>query len=129
MVTLIDQNDSFTSGAAIIGILGPFFKCPPAPFETALMLRDSLVDRGVRNAVTIKVLSPLGSPIPVSPDSSEAILAGLGERGIEFWPNTIFANLDPATRLATLNDGRTVDYHLVLAVPVTAPLRSSRQLG
>ena len=113
-----DVLPSFTSGAAVIGILGPFFKCPPAPFETAFLLHDHLVDRGVRDAVTIKIVSPLPSPIPVSPDSSAAILAGLEERGMEFWPQALVTGLDGTTGTASLQDGRTVDYDLFLAVPV-----------
>lgn len=109
---------SFDSGDAIIGILGPFFKCPPAPFEAAFMLHDFLNKRGGRDAVTIKVLSPLGTPIPISPESSTAILAGLAERGIEFWPQSTVTRLDPARRVASLDDGRSVPYDLFLGVPV-----------
>src|SRR3712207_5815317 len=109
-----DVLPAFTAGAAVIGILGPFFKCPPAPFEAAFLLHDFLVDRGVRDQVTIKVVSPLPSPIPVSPDSSAAILAGLEERGLEFRPKSRVTSLDPEARTARLEDGTTFDYDLFL---------------
>jgi sulfide:quinone oxidoreductase len=109
---------SFDSGIAIVGVLGPFFKCPPAPFEAAMMLHDHLRRRGAADAVTIRVLSPLSSPIPVSAEASEGVLHGLLERGIEFWPESKVTSLDASTRTATLADGRTVDYDLFLGVPV-----------
>ena len=37
---------SFEGGDVIIGVLGNFFKCPAAPFETAIMLHDYLEKRG-----------------------------------------------------------------------------------
>jgi sulfide:quinone oxidoreductase len=109
---------SFDSGDAIISVLGPFFKCPAAPYEAAMMLHDSLVRRGVREATTIKVLSPMGVPIPISREASAGILAGLDERGIEFWPESVVTSLDPATSLASLRDGRSINYDLFLGVPV-----------
>jgi sulfide:quinone oxidoreductase len=115
---LPDVITTFDSGDAVIGILGPFFKCPPAPFETAFLLHAQLEARGVRDATTIKVLSPLPSPIPISPESSERILAGCAERGIEFWPQSMVTRIDPASRTATTNDGRDVHYDLFLGIPV-----------
>ena len=86
---------AFDEGAAVIGILGPFFKCPPAPFETAFLLDHQLRERGVRDKTTIQVFSPLPSPIPISPDSSAAILEQCVELGIEFNPQSMVKRLDP----------------------------------
>jgi sulfide:quinone oxidoreductase len=61
---------AFEGGDVIIGVLGNFFKCPAAPFETAFMLHDFLEKRGLRATSTIKIVSPMGSPIPISPEAS-----------------------------------------------------------
>jgi len=117
-----DVIPTFDSGDAIIGVLGGFYKCPAAPYEAAMLLHDSLVRRGVRDATTIKVMTPMAKPIPISEEASAVIQRGLAERGIEFCPQTVVSALDPATKLATLTDGRTVNYDLFLAIPVhTAP--------
>src|SRR2546430_17284710 len=50
---LRDVIPTFNQGDAIVSVLGPFFKCPAAPYECAMMLHQSLVDRGVRDATTI----------------------------------------------------------------------------
>jgi sulfide:quinone oxidoreductase len=115
---LRDVLPGFKSGVAIIGVLGPFFKCPPAPFEAAMLLHDYLTDRGGADAVTIRVLSPMSSPIPISQEISEGILAGLASRGIEFWPETKVTRLDPERSVAILGDGRSIDYDLFLGIPV-----------
>jgi sulfide:quinone oxidoreductase len=65
---------SFSGGDVLIAILGVPFKCPPAPYEGALLLHDYLVGRGRRDATHIQVISPMDSPIPVSRETSAAIV-------------------------------------------------------
>jgi sulfide:quinone oxidoreductase len=109
---------SFDAGVVVIGVLGPFFKCPPAPNETAFMLHDYLTTKGVRDAVTIYLLSPLPKPIPISDETSNAIIGLLEERGIVYWPSSRVTRLDPAAKVAHLADGRDLAYDLFLGVPV-----------
>ena len=109
---------AFGGGDVIISVLGPFYKCPAAPYEAAMMLHDFLTQRGVRATSTIKVLNGMSTPIPISREASAGILAGLEERGIEFWPETVVTSLDPAANVASLRDGRTIGYDLFLGVPV-----------
>jgi len=115
---LRDHLPAFEGGDAVIAVLGPFFKCPAAPFETAMMLHDLLEQQGVRGKSTIKVLSPMGVPIPISRDASKGILDGLAQRDIEFWPESVVTALDPASKTATLRDGRAISYDLFLGIPV-----------
>jgi sulfide:quinone oxidoreductase len=109
---------SFDRGPAIIGVCGKSFKCPPAPSETALLLHDFLTARGRREATDISVVMPFGTPIPPSPDTSQAILAAFAERGIQFVNDTLVKALDPARKVAVLSDGREMPYALFLGVPV-----------
>lgn len=101
----------------MIGILGPFFKCPPAPFEAAMLLREYLDSRSLTDA-SIKVLSPMPSPIPISKEASAGILDGLDEKSIEFWPESKVTRIDPEQKLAILADGAEVPYDLFLGIPV-----------
>ena len=108
----------FESGAAVVGVLGPLFKCPPAPFETAFLLHDALVRKGVRDATSIHVVSPLPKAIPISDETSNAIASMLTERGIELWFSSKITRLDPGTNVAHLEDGRELPYDLFLGIPV-----------
>jgi sulfide:quinone oxidoreductase len=116
----------FEGGDVIIGVLGNFFKCPAAPFETAVMLHDFLEKNGRRAASTIKVISPMATPIPISPEASAGILEAIGERDIGWWPESKVIALDPSTKVATLADGRTTPYGLFLGIPVH---RAPRAVG
>ena len=112
---------SFSGGNVLIAILGVPFKCPPAPYEGALLLHDYLVDRGVRAATQIQVVSPMDSPIPVSRETSTAILQALGERDIDYTPGRRVRALDPAAHVARLQAGE-LPYDLFIGIPVhTAP--------
>src|SRR5690606_21889859 len=91
---LRDVLPEFTQGHAMVGVCGAPFKCPPAPSECALMLHDYLVNRGIRNACTISLVMPFGSPIPPSPDSSKALLKAFEERDIRFIPQRKVSSLD-----------------------------------
>ena len=109
---------NFPGGDVIISVLGPFFKCPAAPFETALMMYDYLEKRGRMAGSSVKVISPMAMPIPISPEASAGILKALEERDIGWWPKSKVTMLDPATKTATLVDGRTASYDLFLGIPV-----------
>jgi sulfide:quinone oxidoreductase len=107
----------FTRGRAIVGVCGAPFKGPPAPSEAALLLHDYLSERGVRDDCEISLVMPFGTPVPPSPDTSAALLAAFAERGIEFVAGHRVSSLDPARKVAVLDDGAELPYDLFLGVP------------
>lgn len=108
---------TFSKGHAIVGVTSTPFKCPPAPSEAALLLHDFLVRRGVREACEISLVMPFGVPIPPSPDTSKALLRAFAERDITFVPQRLVRALDPARRVAVLDDGSEMPYDLFLGIP------------
>lgn len=114
---LRDVLPRFQGGRALIGVCGAPYKCPPAPSECALLLDDYLVNRGVRDACEISFVLPLGSPVPPSPETSQALLAAFKERNIEFIPGRSIASLDVASKIATLDDGTEMHFDQFLGVP------------
>jgi sulfide:quinone oxidoreductase len=113
-----DVLPEFESGTIVIGILGHPFKCPPAPFEGALLLHDHLVQRGIREAAVIRVIGPMAAPVPITKEMSQSILDALGKRGIEYVPNQHIAWLDPDRKEARLASGGSVPYDLFVGIPV-----------
>ncbi len=115
---LADVLRDFEGGRVVVGVTSTPFKCPPAPSETAFLLHDFFEGRGIRDRATIQLVSPLGVPIPPSPQASTAILEAFGERGIEFLGGRIVERLDPERKVAVVSDGSEIPYDLFLAVPV-----------
>jgi sulfide:quinone oxidoreductase len=100
-----DVLADFDSGRILIGILGHPFKCPPAPFEGALLLHDHFVERGLRDAVEIRVAGPMSAPVPITKEVSQSFLDALGERSIEYIPNQQIVELNTEEGAARLADG------------------------
>jgi sulfide:quinone oxidoreductase len=116
-IRLRDVIPTFAKGRAIVGVTSTPFKCPPAPSEAALLLHDHLTARGVRAACEISLVMPFGIPIPPSPDASQALLAAFSQRGIAFVPDRLVRALDPARRVAILDDMSEMPYDLFLGIP------------
>ena len=115
---LRDALPDFESGTIVIGILGHPFKCPPAPFEGALLLHDYLVQRGIREAAEIRVVGPMAAPVPITKEMSQSILDALGKRGIEYVPNQHIIELDLERKEARLASGGSAPYDLFVGIPV-----------
>src|SRR5215207_5593935 len=113
-----DVLAAFGGGNVIVGVTSTPFKCPPAPSETALLVHDLLVARGVRDRSTVSLVMPLPVPIPPSPPASQALLGAFAERDIAFVPDQAVRALDTARGVAVLGDGSELPYDLFLGIPV-----------
>ena len=113
-----DVLSEVDSGRILIGILGHPFKCLPAPFEGALLLHDHFVERGLRDAVEIRVAGPMAAPVPITKEVSQSFLDALGERDIEYIPNQHIVELDTREREARLDGGGSIPYDLFVGIPV-----------
>ena len=82
-----------------------------------LLLHDYLTTRGVRDACQISLVMPFGVPVPPSPAASRALLSAFAERDITFVPNRLVRALDPARRVAILDDESEMPYDVFLGVP------------
>jgi sulfide:quinone oxidoreductase len=108
---------SFTKGHAIVGVTSAPFKCPPAPSEAALLLHDYLTQRGIRHACEISIVMPFGTPIPPSPDTSQALLIAFAERNINFIPKRNVRAIDHLRHVAILDDETELPFDLFLGIP------------
>jgi sulfide:quinone oxidoreductase len=114
---LRDVLPNFTRGHALIGVCGAPYKCPPAPSECALMLHDYLERKGASAACEISFVLPLSSPVPPSPETSQALIAAFAERDIKFYPSKRVAAIDATRRIAALDDGSEIAFDLFIGVP------------
>jgi sulfide:quinone oxidoreductase len=115
---LRDVLGDVRSGTILIGILGQPFKCPPAPFEGALLLHDQFLERGIRGDVELRVIGPMAAPVPITKEVSQSILDALESRGIAYVPKQLVTALDLQSREARLASGEAVPYDLFIGIPV-----------
>jgi sulfide:quinone oxidoreductase len=108
----------FGSGKIVIGILGHPYKCPPAPFEGALLLHDHFVARGDRDAVDIRVAGPMAAPVPITKQVSQSFLDALAARDIEYVPNQHLTAVDTEEHEVRVDGGESIPYDLFVGIPV-----------
>jgi sulfide:quinone oxidoreductase len=114
---LRDELPSFRGGKVLLAVLSIPFKCPPAPYEGILLLHDYLVERGIRDATQLHVVTPQPAPIPVSVEASEAVERTMGARGIEYTKRRRVYGIDPASKVAHFKDHEE-PYDLFIGIPV-----------
>jgi sulfide:quinone oxidoreductase len=78
--------DEFQGGGVLLGIFGVPYKCPPAPYEMALMVKDYFEARGVDVKMTVFTPQPMSLPI-LGDAGCEVIEGRLAGRGINFLVN------------------------------------------
>ena len=109
-------------GRVVVSILGMPFKCPPAPFEAALLIAEHLRNRGVGGDVEMVVSTPQPVALPVAgPDASSYVAGFLDEWGVELRAEHKVASVDADTRQVTFENGATEPYTLLFGVPAAAP--------
>lgn len=106
------------SGTVLVSILGAPFKCPPAPFEAALIVDESLRRRGVRDAVEVAISTPAPMTLPVAgPDASQYLALQLGDRNIQLLTEHKVVGVEPDRRAVQFAGGGELGFGVLLGVP------------
>jgi sulfide:quinone oxidoreductase len=109
---------SWAGGTLAIGVAATPFKCPAAPYETALLIDYELRRRGVRNRVKIEFFTPEPQPMPVAgPAIGGLIQQWLSERGITYHPNQKLISVDAARKELSFEQGEKLKFDFLIAVP------------
>lgn len=118
---------SFTAGRVVIGILGVPYKCPPAPYEAALMLHDVFEQRGVRRAIQIAAVTPQPMSLPVVGAAGCAQVEGrLAASGITFTPGRKIDRIEAST---AISEKGNIEADLFIAVPPHRPPAAIKNSG
>lgn len=113
---LRDELATFSGGRVMLAILSIPYKCPPAPYEGALLVHDLLVERGLLDASSIHVVTPQPAPIPISKTVSAAIEDALAARDIRLTTQHRIHAIDPDARVARFAD-HDEPYDLFIGIP------------
>lgn len=108
-----ERLHTFHGGRVAVVILGLPYPCPPAPFETALLLREYFSKKHVD--VDLHVYSPLPMSLPVLGEAGCSIIEGRMEKnGISFHPNHVIDTVEAdELKFATGGDA----YDLLIGIP------------
>jgi len=110
-----DAAKKMKTGKIVMAIMGMPYKCPPAPYEAALLIKSMLKDSGVDESVQIDFYSPASITLPAAgPQVSEELLQLLKSKGINFHGS----HKTISVRVNTLKfENSETNFDLLIAVP------------
>jgi NADH dehydrogenase FAD-containing subunit len=126
---LRDRIAAFAGGRVVVSVPAGALKCPPAPYEFALLLAHHLKTRNVKGRVTLLDAWPTPQPDALSTGLGAALSAD-PER-IEHVPQVNVAKVDPAARKVLTAEGDEFEYDLLCLIPPNrvSPLVAALGLG
>lgn len=109
--------DGFEAGRIVVLIAGAPFRCPPAPYEAAMLVEALVRERGIRDSVELSLYTPEPQPMAVAgPAVGEALVGMLSERGIDYHPSQTVTSIDAEPGTLHFGD-RTAPFDLLIGVP------------
>ena len=125
-----DAVQRFEGGRAVVMVSSLPYKCPAAPYETALLLDHAFRQRGVRGQIEIEILTPELQPMPVAgPEVGQAVTELLRSRGISYRPGAKPVAIDPGGKSVRTEGGEDVPFDLLVGVPPHRPPAAARTSG
>ncbi|TAJ83085.1 MAG: NAD(P)/FAD-dependent oxidoreductase [Gallionellaceae bacterium] len=113
-----DALARFSGGRIVILTAAPQYKCPAAPYETALLVDNYLCKRGLREKTTIEFFAAEARPMFVAGPELGAAVRGMVEaRGIAYHPEQQVKEVDAANRRITFTNGAATEFDLLLYIP------------
>lgn len=110
---------TFRRGRVIVAVSGLPYKCPPAPFEAAMLLNWAFRRRAVRKDIEIHVFTPEPAPLPIAgPEAGAQMTTDLNRRGIELHTNVSITEVARTGREASFGNGTSIDADIVITIPV-----------
>ena len=110
-----DKLTKIKTGNIAIVIMGMPYKCPPAPFEAALLIDSMLRNSGIRDSVKINFYSPAPITLPAAgPDVSQQILELINSEKIVFHNSCKIISVE---KNKLIFENSQAHFDLLLAVP------------
>jgi sulfide:quinone oxidoreductase len=109
---------SFEGGHLAVLVSSMPYKCPAAPYETALLLDDYLRRRGIRERSQVEVYTPETLPMGVAgPAMGKAVVGMLEARDIRFHPQLNPTGIDTERKELLFANNQRVRFNLLTGVP------------
>lgn len=115
---LRDRLATFAGGTIVVLTAAPAYKCPPAPYEAAMLLESACRARGLRDKTRVEFYAAEAAPMMAAgPAVSAAVRSLIESKGIGYHPGRQAAEVDPQKRLVRFADGTECNYDLLAYVP------------
>jgi sulfide:quinone oxidoreductase len=120
--------EAFPGGDVVVLIPKIPFKCPPAPYEAAMLLEEAFRRRGAAARLAIHTVEP--APMGTAgPEMGAFIKAELARRDIAYFPQRVTGRVDASEGRIVFQDGGEARYDLLIAIPPHVAPQVVREAG
>ncbi|MCS7118172.1 MAG: NAD(P)/FAD-dependent oxidoreductase [Thaumarchaeota archaeon] len=126
-VMLREELAKITSGNVVFGVPAAPYKCPPAPYEVAMLSREFINEQGKGDRVKVTVLDSNSGPQP--PPKASYFREHMTKLGIDYRPNFKIAEVNPETKEVISVDGEKVKYDVLSILPPNVAPSFVREAG
>ena len=110
--------EQFAGGDVAILIPRVPIKCPPAPYEAAMLLHEAFRRRGLGGRARLAIHTVEGVPMATAGAEMGAYIKNeLAQRDIAFFPQRRPSRVDAAAQRVVFEDGSEARYDLLIAIP------------
>jgi sulfide:quinone oxidoreductase len=125
---LRDALATFRGGRLLVNVVENPIKCPVAPLEFLFLADDFFRRKGIRNDIELVYATPLDGPF-TKPVCSKVLKYLFDGRGIRVETEFNTGRVDSAKRVLESWDERTIDYDLLVTIPIHQGASFLRESG
>lgn len=117
-VRLRERLRDFSGGRVVVGPVSWPYRCPPAPFEVAFMLRYLAEQRGLAERTEVTIFHPWAEPMETfGPLMVRGFRRFLDQFAVRFEGGFELERHDADRRVLRARDGRELEYDFAVVVP------------
>jgi len=116
-VKLADKLKDWKGGKMVINLAETQIKCPVAPLEFAFLADAFFTEKGMRDRVEIKYVTPLSGAF-TKPKATQMLNGLMAEKNIEVIPDFYLASVDNEKKVIVSYDEKEVPFDLLITIPV-----------
>lgn len=116
-VNLADKLRDWKGGKLVINLAETQIKCPVAPLEFTFLADAYFTEKGMRDKVDIKYVTPLSGAF-TKPKATEMLNGLMTEKNIEVIPDFYLARVDNEKKVIVSYDEKEVPFDLLITIPV-----------
>lgn len=116
-IALREKLENWAGGTMVINLAETQIKCPVAPLEFAFLADAYFTEKGMREKVTIKYVTPLAGAF-TKPKATAVLSKLLIDKNIEVVPDFYLSHVDNDSKKIVSYDGKEVPFDLLVSVPV-----------
>ncbi|HEX2557922.1 MAG TPA: FAD/NAD(P)-binding oxidoreductase [Nitrososphaera sp.] len=104
------------SGRVAVCIMGMPYKCPPAPYEAAMIISGLLTKQGTRNSIEVDFYTPAPIALPIAgPEISNNVVNVISQQRINFHASHKLKSVSEDK--LEFENGARIDYDLLVGIP------------